>query len=92
MNLILTSIIVFFLQVIGSILRVHEIKYCYDHSKRKMIINAFWGGIFALISITIGIAPLIKMLNSNTFSMIEMIAPISFVAGSVVGKWISYYY
>ena len=87
---IITCLIVFILQVIMSLIRVSEIKYCVEHNRQKMVSNAFYGSVITLISFTIGISPLIKIFNEGcTFNIIDIFAPISFVAGSVFGKYLS---
>ena len=90
MNLIITCLLVFVLQIIASLLRVNEIKYCYNNNKHKMITNALYGSVVALVSFTIGISPLIRIFDGhNNFEWIDILAPLSFVAGAVIGKWVS---
>ena len=91
MHVLINCILVFILQIFMSYVRVWEIKHCYDNNRRKMAINAFYGSLMTLVSFTIGVAPLIKMINdSSHISLINFLAPISFVAGSVIGKVISF--
>lgn len=74
-----------------SYIRVWEIKHCYDNNRRQMAINAFYGSLITLVSFTIGVAPLIKMMNdSSHITFLNFLAPISFVTGSVIGKVISF--
>ena len=74
-----------------SYIRVWEIKHCYDNNRKQMGINAFYGSLITLVSFTIGVAPLIKMMNdSSHITLLNFLAPISFVGGSVIGKVISF--
>ncbi len=91
MHILINCLLVFILQIFKSYNRVWEIKHCYDNNRRKMAINAFYGSLITLVSFTIGVAPLIKMMNdSSHITFLNFLAPISFVAGSVIGKVISF--
>jgi len=91
MHILINCLLVFILQIFMSYIRVWEIKHCYDNNRRKMAINAFYGSLITLVSFTIGVAPLIKMMNdSSHITFLNFLAPISFVTGSVIGKVISF--
>jgi hypothetical protein len=88
---IINCLLVFILQIFMSYIRVWEIKHCYDNNRRQMAINAFYGSLITLVSFTIGVAPLIKMLNDDShITFLNFLAPISFIVGSVIGKVISF--
>lgn len=91
MHQLINCLLVFILQIFMSYIRVWEIKHCYDNNRRQMAINAFYGSLITLVSFTLGVAPLIKMMNdSSHITLLNFLAPISFVAGSVIGKVISF--
>jgi hypothetical protein len=90
MNLIITCLSVFILQIITSTIRYNEIKHCYDDNTNKMLMNAFWGSLVSLLSITLSISPLVKIINGDTkFIFVDILAPLCYIAGSVIGKYFS---
>ena len=90
MNLIITCVSVLILQIITSSIRYNEIKHCYDNNTSKMLLNAFWGSLVSLLSITLSISPLVKIFNGDTkFIIIDILAPLCYITGSVIGKYFS---